>query len=234
MLDWDDFRSESVTIELRYPPAFALWDVAGRIWGEILGKFPDLRLASVMPNQQVFESPRLRGSVELEVCRFMSVPPKPEFQATEATQVMFEACARLLRFHEITRLGFRMVRTLPFPSAADSINFVQKTMSVPLLKPLDGGRRVTAFNLTEKQEDDTSGLTAIIRVEQREIKISFPWEIQGRLPSNVPTTLEKEFLVVLDSDYFTTAPVEPEVVNISEWSRQATRSIKKYWKEKGL
>ena len=44
------------------------------------------------------------------------------------------------------------------------------------------------------------------------------------------TQLGKEHVVLIDSDYYTVGAVERDSLNLLEWSRQAERAIKKFWK----
>ena len=229
MSAFEDSRTESVTIELRYPPAFTLWDDSGKIWTRIKDRFPELRMNTAMPLQQIFESPQFRIFIELEVFRVTARNPKPEISAAGAAQEMLETCSKYLNLSVFSRLGFRQIRALKTPSLQDATAHALQMLPNHLRGSVAKSAKVTSFNAGLRHETETVGLLAAIRGEEREFKATFPWEVSDRLTPELTKQLGKEYVLIFDSDYYTVGTTERESLNIAEWARQAERYIRKYW-----
>ena len=121
MIDYDEFPTESATVELRYPQAPLLWDETGRIWNHLRNRFPELKMTGGVPNQRTFESVNLRTVTELEALRVQCRGPKPEIRVAEVAQEMFEICSKRLQLALITRLGFRLIKVRKFPNISEAV-----------------------------------------------------------------------------------------------------------------
>ena len=154
MIDYDEFPTESVTVELRYPQAPLLWDETGRIWNYLRNRFPELKIANGVPNQQVFESLNLRTVTELEAMRVQCRGPKPEIRAAEVAQEMFEVCSKRLQLTLVTRLGFRVIKVRKFPTISEAVSHARFIVPPQISEAVDESAKVTALQVGFKHESD--------------------------------------------------------------------------------
>jgi hypothetical protein len=230
MIDFEESQTESVTVEVRYPPALSLWDDSGKLWTRLVDRYPDLKWNTALPQQQIFESDQFQMVVELEAFRVIARNPKPQSNAVEAAEAMLEACTRYLHLSALSRLGYRVISTIKLPTMKDVTANALTLLPNHLPASVAGAAKVTAFHAGLRHETETLGLLGVIRGEEREIKANFPWEYRDRLMPAVRKHLEKEHLLVFDTDYYTIGTTERESLSVAEWARQAERYIKKYWK----
>ncbi|MGD0787116.1 MAG: hypothetical protein ABR898_03960 [Terracidiphilus sp.] len=226
MLDFSDCQVESITIEARYEPEFALWDRAGAVWTEVQAQFPELRVQAAGPSQVVFESLDTRAVIELEAFRASCRGADAERLVAEVSQRMLQVCSDRLKLAVFKRIGLREIRTRSFASTEAAISAVCSLLPQQIAEGLLVGSKFQAINLGVKQEGETSGLSAAVRAEDREMKLTVPWEVRDRVAGGTP----KEHLVLFDSDYYTVGTTRRAALNIEEWAKQATRTIKRYWK----
>lgn len=230
MIDFEAAETEQVTIELRYQPAYTLWDESGKIWTRLRDRFPDLKMNAALPQQQVFESTQLRMAIELEAFRVTARNPKAEVSAAEAAQEMLEICSKYLRLAAFSRVGFRVVRLIAMPTLQEATTKALELLPNHLPEPIAETASVKAFNALLRHETDSQGLLASVRGEERRIQINLPWEMSPRLSSALTKQLENEYVIIFDSDYYTVGTTERESLNIKEWARLADRYIRRYWK----
>jgi hypothetical protein len=231
MPEYDDLQTEQATVELRYPPAVLLWDETGKIWAQLLGQLPELKPVTGVPNQQIFESANLRVSTELEVARVIARGPKPEARAAEIAQILLEVCAKRLKLWTFSRLGLRVIKSKKFATIQDAIAEARFILPERFLGSVRESAKVTALNVGFRQETEIAGLIAGIRVEQREVKMTYPWEISNRVSPELARQFDQENIVAIDSDYYTIGTTPLESLNMVEWSKQGERYIKKFWKD---
>jgi hypothetical protein len=231
MREYDDFQTEQVTVELRYPPAVLLWDESGKIWNQILGRFPELKPVTLVPNQQIFESVHLRVSTELEALRVLARGPKAEGRGAEIAQAMLEICLKPMNIWSFSRVGLRVIKSRKFATIHDATADTFAMLPERMTRSLRDNSRVTALNVGYRQETEVAGLIAGLRAEEREIKVNFPWEISSRVSHELAKQFDKENVVIIDSDYYTIGATQAESLNVLEWSRQGERFIKRFWKE---
>jgi hypothetical protein len=230
MTEYDDFQTEQVTIELRYAAAVLLWDETGKIWSHLQSQIPELKPVTQTPNQQIFESADLRASTELETMRVISRGPKPEIRAAEIAQVMLEVCSKLLKLQVFNRIGLRIIRSRKFATILEATADAQLMLPNRFTTSVRDSAKITALNMGFRQESEVAGLIAGIRAEERETKVNYPWEVSNRIPPEIASKFAKEYVVVVDSDYYTIGTIELESLNIVEWSKQGERFIRKFWK----
>jgi hypothetical protein len=227
MPDLDESEIESITIEARYDPAFALWDKSGEIWSEVQSKFPELAVQVAGPSQVVFESLETRAVVELEAFRVSCRGVNAEKRVGEISQRLLQACSDRLRLSVFKRVGLREIRTCAIANNMEAFPLFNSLLTTAYTENLLSDSKATALSCGLRQENETSGLSASIRTELRETKLTVPWEVRNIVQSNPP----KQQLVVFDSDYYTIGTTRREVLNLEDWAHQAGRIIKRYWKK---
>lgn len=227
MLDFDGSEIESITIEARYDPAFALWDRSGEIWSEVHSQLPELSIQTAGPSQVVFESSETRAVVEIEAFRVSCRGADAEKLVGEISQKLLQACSDRLRLAVFKRVGLREIRTCEIANPTEPISPFSSLLTAAYTGNLLADSKLTALSCGLRQENETSGLSASIRTEERETKLNVPWEVRNLVPSSLP----KRHLLVFDSDYYTIGTTRREVLNLEDWTHQAERIIKRYWKK---
>jgi hypothetical protein len=226
MFDFSKSEIETITIEARFDPAFALWDRSGDIWAEIQSQFPELKIQAAAPSQVVFESPNTRAALEIEAFRVSCRGTIAEKLVAQISQRMLEVCSERLNIAVFKRVGLRELRICHSEEKEEAVSAVSPFLSAVLTEGAQPDIKTVALNWGMRQESETSGLFASLRTEEREITLNVPWEVRHL----VPNKLSKIQLVVLDSDYYTIGTIRREALNFEEWSSQASRAIKRYWK----
>jgi hypothetical protein len=145
MIDFSDFQIDTATIELRYDPALLLWDKSGAIWTEVLSYFPELRLQTAAPLQQVFESRQTRAVVELEAFRVISRGVDAEPLVVNVAQRMLQVCTDRLGISVFTRIGYREIRGRKFAESEEAVSTVSSLMPTAFDGKLLPGSRALAF-----------------------------------------------------------------------------------------
>ena len=227
MPDLDESEIESITVEARYDPAFLLWDRSGEIWSEVHSQFPELGVQIAGPSQVVFESLATRAIVELEAFRVSCRGADAEKLVGEISQTLLEACSERLGLAVFKRVGLREIRTCTISDHTESLSTFSSLLTAAYTGNLLADSKATALSCGLRQESETSGLSASVRTEDRETKLTVPWEVKN----NVPTSLPKRQLLVFDSDYYTIGTTRREALNLEDWANQSLRIIRRYWKK---
>jgi hypothetical protein len=226
MLEYSDCKIDTITIEARYDPAFALWDKAGEIWAEIQSHFPELLLQNGTPAQQLFESPDISAATEVTAFRASCRGVDAEKKVAEVAQTLLQVCSDRLKVAVFTRVGLREIRSQKFVNKDEANSATSSLISAAFTGSLIGDSKISSINCAMKQESRTSGLSVSIRTEERETKATIPWTIRERITVDP----SKECVVVFDSDYYTIGATQRETLNMEEWGKQGSRTIKRYWK----
>lgn len=220
----DDLETETAVLELRYGDAFLIWDVAGALWSEMTSLFPGLAHGDVQPNHQVFETETIQMTVQLGACRLASRGPDAVKEVISAANAFCRTVVRHLNVQTFTRAGLRVIAVKKFGSAMEAMAFA-KPSPVPQGSPFPGRSQETGFVHGTRRETDTSGIFAVLKVEERKLSVSIPWNAS----TNIPSFKEEKPTVVSDTDFYTIGLVEHESFDCAEWTRQAHRAIRRYW-----
>lgn len=226
MLEYSDCKIDTVTIEARYDPALALWDKAGEIWAEVQSQFPELLLQNGTPAQQLFESQDISAATELAAFRASCRGVDAKKKVAEVSQILLQVCSDRLKLAVFTRVGLREIRSHKFVNMDEANSALSSLMPASLAGSLIEDSRLSSISCATKQESKTSGLSVSIRTEERETRVTVPWAVMER----VTVDPSKECLVVFDSDYYTIGTTRRDILNMDEWAKQASRTIKRYWK----
>jgi len=225
MLDFNSFKTDTATIELRFAPSFLMWDRSGALWTEIQSRFPELKYSNVQPSQQVFESKTLRVMLELESLRVITRGQGADKRVADVSEAIFRLASDKYKISTFTRLGFRDLRSQIFESKEDALSASKPFLPSAMAANLLPDAKIQHFQCAIRQEADNYGLNTSLRVEEREVKVAFPWEVAEYFPTMPP----KETVIVLDSDYYTIGTTERDSLNLEEWGKQASRTAKRYW-----
>lgn len=227
MKSLNDLVIEFYTLELRFEPAFLLWDRTGFIWTSVLDVMPGLKLSTVQPNQQVFETDDLQLTLELSQLRVISRGENALEELIKSASALTARATEMLKIHTFKRAGFRTVHTREFSSIEGALRYVDYIG--PDESQTLGKQAVRkGYAHSERFETETAGIQAILRIEERELNFSIPWEIRRKL-ADLPLA-RKSWNVIVDNDYYTIGLVDREGFDVATWVSQAWNAIQAQWR----
>jgi len=226
--DFSEYPYSKIILELQFPQAFEHWDSAGKFWRIIATKWPDLKHIGVTPNSTKsifgkFYSLEVGIQSANIVCNKIQNDNK-EFQ--DVVNYFFSQVIKIFNINEITRLGYRTIRTLKHNNIKEAS---EKILSYNLIKqPIINifGIENGEFNSPQygiSRENDYLGVRINIRVETAKMQIEIPVELAEYFqPSN-----KEIFMSVIDVDYFTKKKLLVSQLELQTWLNEADRVIKK-------
>jgi hypothetical protein len=220
----DDLELETVSFELRYSNSYLLWDTAGIIWSKMLGKHPELTSVSGAPNQQVFDADTLQLTLEVGSCKVVGRGPDAIDRVAAVAADFYPIVAQHLTLTSFTRAGFRLIKFKAFTNSEEAMAFAQENGLVALDTPKGFGNK-TAFATSHRFETETSGLFATLKIEEKQLNITIPWDGRFLLQS----VNSKRTLFIADADFYTIGVIDRETLDIETWIRQASKGIRRYW-----
>jgi hypothetical protein len=144
----------------------------------------------------------------------------------EISQALLQVCSDRLKLAVFTRVGLREIRSHKFVNMDEANSVTTSLLSTAFTGSLIGDSKISSTTCAMKQESRTSGLSVSIRTEERETKVSIPWTVREQITVDP----SKECVIVFDSDYYTIGATQRETLDMEEWGKQASRTIKRYWK----
>ena len=224
VLTFDDFKTSSVTCELRYPNAYLIYDHTGSIIRQSQEHFTEFKNLAPSPQVTTWASDEGTFSLEIGVSRFTGGRVNKNWEGfAKQCKSFFDVVTRLLEIEVFTRVGLRYVAKREFKTLDDA----KAALASLMLANLDPTRR---FNSSEsptevlfRWEDAEIGAFFRLKAETADIKVVVPPELDGFV-----TAVDKKAIgLTLDMDYYTTAPVEREQWRAEEWVGQRLRLIRK-------
>ncbi len=228
-LDLSKFKLQKVVLEIRYDPAFLLWDNAGTVWFTLRSKFPAQRLKTAQPNQQIMSlSKDLEGTTELDRAFLQGTFPAQDLEAFRAAADIFFSCIiRQLDITDLSRVGMRLIYEKTFESRREASDYVLTCK--PSLQR-DGkffnaeGGKVLDPEFFLRWEGDAIGCSVkVFSVEQR-IQVGTPSEFPEVTPIDVTRNS-----AILDIDYYAHASMPVSKFNapalIENWLRTVRRDV---------
>lgn len=223
-LDLSSFELESVTLEIRYPFAYSLWDEAGQLWKAIQDNWPDIVPIFVDPKKTDFRRGDTRLTVEMEQARIIELRPEKSLkQFLDDSREFIRMTTRCLQISTYKRVGLRLIY---FKEFNDSREAAAAFLPLDLIRVPEGKK----FEIDElpknlqyalRWESDKKGIMLQCRSETRTMNLDVPFEAAHLLK---PVHSERHG-ITLDVDYYTVAPVEPGQMDTSEWVKHAMHLI---------
>jgi len=137
----------------------------------------------------------------------------------------YQIAVDVLKIELFNRLGFRTIWVKNFPSMSKTTEAFREfnLLSVP-----DGN----AFGVKDPPvqletrvtwEGNKVGAILGLRTEKRRVEPQIPWEVRSRLKASST----EQCALVLDVDYFTTASLQRDQVDVREWINSSKRVVNK-------
>jgi hypothetical protein len=220
----DDLPLDHCAFELRYNPAYHLWDHVGSIWSAMVAAHPGLKATATQPNQQTFETDTLKLSLEISALRVLGRGEHAVDEVAKKGRLLTQLACEGGKIDSFKRAGFRMIRIKSFESSAEALQFAG--ISNEGLANLGKKSQKVGCGHSTRYEGENSGLQVTLRIEERELNFQAPWESLPFLP---PKLERKEPILISDCDYYTIGIVEQESFDPETWVRQALKTIDTHW-----
>jgi hypothetical protein len=217
----------SLIWELRYRPAFALWDRAGAIWAQAVERWPALTMRQVAPNQTSFV---MDNRIELGVHLDRS------FVSAAGSKLSLEEllpyCAYLtdnvlptLHVDTILRVGFKATFLKEYQTMDAAVSDFLSTGIIKNITGkhfgIEGSIRVPAVNL--RLEDEYRGCQIAFLIRERTLKIDMPFIGEEDITPSSRDHLE----LVFECDYYTKGTMSVGQMRARHWVEEALQVIRR-------
>lgn len=218
----------SLIFELRYSPAFRLWDRAGAIWTDAARRWPALTLREATPNQTRFTiENRAELGVQLERAAANLAASKITLEEfLPYCRFLSEIALSLLEIPTFTRVGFKPTFIKEYNNMDDAVrDFFATGMTKELIgKHFGIEGRSEAPNVTIRFEGEYLGCATSLLVRKRATKLDMP--MIGADDDFEPVT--KEHLeLVYECDYFTKVNMDIGQLKATQWVEDAMKVIRR-------
>jgi hypothetical protein len=229
-LDLSQFKLQRVVIEIRYEPAFLLWDNAGTICFTLRNKFPALKLTvPAQPNQQIMSlDENLESVTGLERTYLAGTFPRPDMEAfRKAADTYFSHVIAQLSISDLSRVGLGLLYTKSFESRQQSAEFI--VACKPSFQREGNFFNVEGEKMLDPEcfirwEGDTIGCSAKLSAIEQRIDVNIPHDFHDLKPIS-----RTRNAVMLDVDYYAHAGMPTSKFKasalIENWSRIVRRDV---------
>lgn len=225
-MDINQFSVRSLAFEIRYPPAFIIWDRSGMIWSDVSKRWKKIQPRDVKPNNvRYLIDEHAELSIALETSAITIA------KRDKAIDDLLPFCSFIehhvnntLDVVEYKRIGFREVYFIKYENIDQA---VENFMSTGVLKQISGKH----FGIDGK----ISLPECVIRFENENLGCAVRFFTQTNTATlEVPPgeedikslKLERHELI-LDCDYYTKVSTTVGQIKIENWVRQAHQVIRR-------
>lgn len=228
-MELTEFELERATFEVRYEPAFQLWDGSGALTGELLKKIPDTEVVDGQPAKISYRIGRI-GDMCVELDKSFVVLHYPQRSLETLTPIAEQLVKLLLRHLKVSqfnRVGTRVLYTKKY----EDLQYATKKLldhgplGVPEGKHFgqEGSPKQADFSL--RWEGPALGTWVRIFTETVKVEFTPPPAIREVSPTKSETSR-----LAVDIDYYSTAAMLPEQLHVADWIKNvvhvANRDIK--------
>jgi hypothetical protein len=214
-----DLNLFHAVVEVRYAPAYPLWDRTGSLWAKLDLHFPGLRMLGVQPNLAAF---RLGNDFEFTVGLESAVlsafkPNRTLAQFGEHANYFFPLVVEMLEIAELSRVGCRLMYTKEYPSAEEASEALLESGALkwPEGKHFNHSGRPVRPEWAFRWEDGETGVHIRLRIDERKYDFVPPLVWEGPLPDK-----KDHIALTYDVDWYTGAPVLVTQISFDDWIKQ--------------
>lgn len=219
-----DLTLEKIILEVRYNQSFLYWDNSGKAMASLVAKHPKIEIRDVQLSNTVSDWSEegltinfnnLKGDVTQDFPKSLET-----FKGVCAT--LCDALKEFLEVKAFSRIGLRIIHSLPTKTAAEARELMSKTNLVQVdaskLEPFGKGRVEERQTLIRYESED-KGCAFRISHASREVtvKIARPFIIDS-------SKFSKEALIV-DVDFYTKKSVDVPVFVPADFIRLSYRTL---------
>jgi hypothetical protein len=227
-MDWNDFSLARTVYEVRYRPAYRLWDRAGAVAVGIDGILPDLKNKAAQPGQIVFASEKVAVSVELSLLRVITRRPTIAAKVEEhgaLCATLERLVANVLELQQFDRVGARFIFGRPMKPGEDGAEAVIGTGLVAIPAAVRAhvavGDRITQPEVAFRVENEAVGTAYRIRTETQTIEFEPGLDIDF---VDIEGYSKSAHVIVYDVDRYTMTPLSLGKVDGAEWVKATYRT----------
>lgn len=218
----NDFKIQMFTVELRYSPAFLIWDKSGELWTNVRKHFPALEPQGIQPQQVVFNAEnRWHMEVNWDKARLTDFTPPAEFdEKLEKVEGFFSSIIDSLEITSFSRIGIRVDYAKAFSTRSEVFDYIRKVTLKKDLPPkiFDVTPTVIKSVYHLSIEDEDLGCTFILEPVSRTIDAPISPEYQALKPQKV-----EENFVRLTLDHYTTRNVLTDQFRLKDFVNRVRR-----------
>ena len=223
-LSFSDFKPALAVCEIRYDNAYLIYDRTGLICDDLKRSFTDFAVINASPNQTVLRSEEGSFGLELNLCRFTTQKPDIQLAAFAAhSERFFDSVLYNLDVKVFTRVGLRLRLRKEFKDLAGA---QAALLSLRLVNAPPGerfGASAEPREIMVRWEGEQIGTSLRLSVSDATVDVFLPPELEAKQPE-----IHKSFFMLeLDLDYYTVAPVERSQWEASAWIGNSLKKIKK-------
>ena len=231
-----DFEPHRFSYEVRYPPAYALWDKAGAMTQELQRQFPTLEVVEGTPAKiTLIVKPNIELVVELgKAFTVMHGPTRSGEDLVISAKAITSCAIDVLGVSNFDRVGTRLIYRKEFPTieqaAARLISF--KMLNVPETRVFSQQGALKDTEYRYRWESEATGV--MLRFAAVTEKVDFNPQLS--LADRVAPVSSTRHLLIADIDYFTVTTVLKEQLKVDDWIKNAihltNRDTKVFLKER--
>ncbi len=206
-------------VEVRYPPAYLLWDRSGHLWSKLGLQFQGLRMLAAQPIETLF---RLDSDVQfaarLENAALDAFKPNRTLtQFCEHAGRFFPLVVEMLEIAEFSRVGCRLMYTKEYPSVEEASAALLEcgVLKWPEGKHFNHSGKPVRPEWAFRWADGETGVHIRLRVDERKYDFVPPLIWEGPLPDK-----KDHVALTYDVDWYTEAPVLVTQLLFEDWIHQ--------------
>lgn len=229
-IDPSKFDLIKATFEVRYEPAFTIWDRSGAIWRSIQKSYPTTKLMNGSPMQVVCSiDDRFEMNVSIDKLFVIDFLPEPDLEMLiPVAEGLFSATADQLELTDFSRLGARFFYRKRFPNKDAAAAAVLSTKQVhgpatSSSKLFNIAGEIIEPGYTLKWEGEKAGVMVQVHAATRKLEVNVPKDFQRDLKP-----ADQEFFdATLDIDYYVKAVTPRALFKPKEWLLQANHVVRR-------
>lgn len=231
-LSLSGFNLERAVFEIRYSPAYGLWDRSGTLWESVTERLqsPELKSVEAVPNKTFFKL----GSdyelvAELDKARVVALSPNLSLSRfAELSTLFVRSLTEFLDLRILSRVGLRLILFAKYPEIQNAAAAILETglLQLPERRVFGAEDNPDRLECVVNWEGKATGVTARLSTQTREFEIGISPEMKYELPPNLQSKY-KYYGVGYDVDFFTTQHMEIGELNVVQWIGQYVHVLKR-------
>jgi len=215
-----DLALRQVAFELRYTPAYLLWDRAGAVHTAALQKWHSLRVIRAEPGVTVFRlPPSSQITVTLERTTVETYKPDANLlEFIELSHFYTENLVRELGVSEFLRIGTRLIYAKTFPTIEEASQAILETrqVNVPAGKHFNIEGKGLYPEYTLRWEGEKTAVAVRLRAVGQKVEFDAPFAVE-----EIASVHTERFDAIFDVDHFTGAATPAGQFRCKDWIQQA-------------
>ena len=220
-----EMRLARATCEIRYPPAFLLWDRTGSVAQTLQStpQFEAMRVPSAAPNQTIFEIESASCNLEITAARCQTNEADAKLEGfSEVCSVFMSTACRQLEVRELARVGLRTIHYAAYRSEREMLDAM---LALGFERRLGAAFRDgnDVIEVSFRWQGPESGTTMRLVVSSGTVgwRVVLPVEEQDR--SRHEVTMNH---LVVDTDFFVNGPAKVSQWDSATWIEDALRQTR--------